>query len=586
MKKIVQKRILGIIHFLRNSEGAFLLVFAVLAGIGAGYGAVIFRWLINSFKFLFFDQGHILFGFMGKYYIIIIPALGGLIVGLMIYFLAKETKGHGVPEVMLSVALLKGKIRFRVALVKALVSSICIGSGGAVGREGPIVQIGSSLGSSIGQIFNLSKNKIRILVACGAGGGIAATFNTPLAGIFFALEVILRDYAPRHVSSVVLSSVVATVISRHYLGNHPAFITPHYEILNISEFAFYILFGFVTAGIAFLFIKTLYKTEDIFDKINIPDYLKPALGGILIGVIGLYYPQIFGVGYETIGLALNGKMLAQIALVLVGLKLIATSLSLGSGGSGGIFAPSLFIGAMSGIAFSKLTYLIAPGMAIPPGAGALVGMGGVFAAAAQAPVTAILIMFEMTGDYKIILPLMTVVIIATIIVKQLSKESIYTEKIVRKGIDIQNIREANLLEVIKVSEAMQRNIITVHPETPVRNAGLLIKNTHHRGFPVIDHNNHLIGVVTYNDINERLKQGRGDDPVREILTHNLIVCHPDETLRMSLEKMGEKNIGRIPVVDPAHPEIMLGLITRKNIIKACNVAIHEVKELREKILME
>jgi len=314
--------------------------------------------------------------------------------------------------------------------------------------------------------------------------------------------------------------------------------------------------------------------------------LKPALGGLLIGVIGLYYPQIFGVGYETIGLALNGEMLAQIALVLVGLKLIATSLSLGSGGSGGIFAPSLFIGAMSGIAFSKLTYLIAPGMAIPPGAGALVGMGGVFAAAAQAPVTAILIMFEMTGDYKIILPLMTVVIIATIIVRQLSKESIYTEKIVRKGIDIQNIREANLLEVIKVSEAMQRNVITVHPETPVRNAGLLIKNTHHRGFPVIDHNNHLIGVVTYNDINERLKQGRGDDPVREILTHNLIVCHPDETLRMSLEKMGEKNIGRIPVVDPAHPETMLGLITRKNIIKACNVAIHEVKKLRDKILME
>jgi len=585
MKNSIQKRIRKFIFFLRNSEGAFLLIFAVLAGLGAGYGAVVFRWLINLFKYLFFDEGQTFFGFMGRYYVIIIPAIGGLIVGLMIYFLAKETKGHGVPEVMLSVALLGGKIRFRVALVKALVSSICIGSGGAVGREGPIVQIGSSLGSSIAQIFKLSKDKGRLLVACGAGGGIAATFNTPLAGIFFALEVILRDYAPRHVSSVVLSSVVATVISRYYLGNHPAFLTPHYEILNISEFAFYVLFGFIAAGIGFLFIKTLYKTEDIFDRIKIPDYFKPAIGGLLIGVIGLYYPQVFGVGYETIGLALNGKILGQMALVLVGLKLIATSLSLGSGGSGGIFAPSLFIGAMSGIAFSKLTYLIAPGMAISPGAGALVGMGGVFAAAAQAPVTAILIMFEMTGDYKIILPLMTVAIIATIVVRRFSKESIYTQKIVRRGVDIQNIREANLLEVIKVSEAMQKNVITVHPDTLVRNAGLLIKNTHHRGFPTLDKNGHLVGVVTYKDINESLKKGEGDHTVKEILTSDLIVCHPDETLRMALEKMGEKNIGRIPVVDPAHPEKMLGLITRKNIIKACNRAIQEVRSLREQLLI-
>ena len=366
MKTIIQKRIQKFVLFLRNSEVAFLLVFAVLAGIGAGYGAVVFRWLINLFKHFFFDEGQTLFGFMGRYYIIIIPALGGLIVGLLVYFLAKETKGHGVPEVMLSVALLGGKIRFRVALVKALVSSICIGSGGAVGREGPIVQIGSSLGSSIARIFKLSKDKGRILVACGAGGGIAATFNAPLAGIFFALEVILRDYAPRHVSSVVLSSVVATVISRYYLGDHPAFLTPHYEILHIPEFAFYALFGFIAGGIGLLFIKTLYKTEDLFDQIKIPDYFKPAIGGLLIGVIGLYYPQVFGVGYETIGWALNGKILGQMALLLVGLKLVATSLSLGSGGSGGIFAPSLFIGAMSGIAFSKLTYLIAPGMGISP----------------------------------------------------------------------------------------------------------------------------------------------------------------------------------------------------------------------------
>lgn len=224
----IKEKTKKLIIYLQASEAAFLFLFSFVIGLGAGFGAIIFRWLISTFKTLFFEQGHNFFQFMGQYYVIFVPAIGGLFVGPLIYLFAREAKGHGVPEVMLAVAALGGKIRPRVAVIKALASSICIGSGGSVGREGPIVQIGSALGSSLGQLLKLSEEKVKILVACGAAGGIAATFNAPLAGIFFGMEVILREYGIRFFSSVVLSAVTATIISRHFLGDHPAFIVPAY----------------------------------------------------------------------------------------------------------------------------------------------------------------------------------------------------------------------------------------------------------------------------------------------------------------------------------------------------------------------
>src|SRR5664279_3516157 len=302
---------------LRTSEAVFLLLFANLIGIGAGFGAIGFRWMISSFHHLFFIQGGTLLSFMGSYFVVLIPAAGGLVVGIIIYFFASETKGHGVPEVMLAVAMGGSKIRPRVAAIKALVSAICIGSGGSVGREGPIVQISSALGSTIGQIFRLSEDKKRILIACGAAGGIAATFNAPLAGIFFGLEVILREYGTRYFSSVVLSAVTATVISRTFLGSSPAFITPPYELLSSYDILFYVVLGLLSALVGWLFIKGLYKCEDLFDAIKIPYYLKPAVGGLLLGFIGLYFPQIFGVGYPSIEQTLNGQLGPMLVLGLI-----------------------------------------------------------------------------------------------------------------------------------------------------------------------------------------------------------------------------------------------------------------------------
>ncbi len=567
-KNTLRTTLYKLVRFLRRSDTAFLLIFAAITGIGAGYGAVVFRWLIHLLNRLFFDGGKTAFSFLGGYYVLIIPAIGGLIVGLITHYLAPETKGHGVPEVMFAIDKQGGRIRFRVALIKAIVSSISIGSGGSVGREGPIVQIGSSLGSSMGQLFRLPKEKIKILVACGAGGGIAATFNAPMAGIFFALEVIMRDYSPRNISSIVLSSVIATVVSRGYLGNNPAFIIPAYQMHGAWEIIFYMAFGLLAAGAGFLFIRVLYKTEDLFNILPVPKYIYPAIGGLIVGAIGLWYPQVFGVGYDTIELALYGKVTTILALILLFAKLIATSITLGSGGSGGVFAPSLFIGAMLGVAFSKLTLILFPDAGIEPGASALIGMAAVFAAAAYAPISSILFLFELTGDYKIILPLMAAVIIAYLVIHRLSPESIYTLKLARRGHSIKNRQRTDLLEYILVEEAMSRKVISVRDDQLVEEAGLMIKETRHRGFPVVDSNNRLCGIITHKDINKAMAKGLGKHPINEIMTKDVITCTPDENLRHALEKLGTRNIGRSPVTDPGNPGTIVGIITRKNIISA------------------
>jgi CIC family chloride channel protein len=575
----IKEKIKQLILYLQYSETSFLLIFSVAVGLGAGFGAVIFRWLINNFKVLFFEQGHNIFQFMGPYYVILIPAIGGLIVGPLIYFFAREAKGHGVPEVMLAVATMGGRIRPRVAVIKSLASSICIGSGGSVGREGPIVQIGSALGSSLGQLFKLSEEKVKILVACGAAGGIAATFNAPLAGIFFALEVILGEYGFKFFSSVVLSSVTATVISRSFLGDHPAFMVPPYRLLSVWEIPLYFIFGFLAAFTALLFIKSIYKCEDIFDSWKITEYTKPAFGGLIIGSIGLFFPQIFGVGYEAIELALYGKIAIGLVSILVLVKILATSVTLGSGGSGGVFAPSLFIGAMLGESFGKLTQLIVPSIAIPSGACALVGMGAVFAGASHAPISAILIMFEMTGNYMIILPLMITCIISTVVVRRFTGESIYTLKLRRRGIDIQRGRGLDIMESITVSDTMVKNVITIDENTAIRNADLMLKSTHlHRVFPVVDLKGNLVGMVTRKDISESLNSGRVETLVNEIMTRDIIVCYPDENLKAALQKLGEKNIGRIPVVERGNPNHIIGLITREGIIAAYNEALVKRKK--------
>jgi chloride channel protein, CIC family len=567
-----------VIHYLRNINASYFLIFSILVGIGAGFGAILFRWLIQSFHHLFFIDGENALEFLGRYYIILIPAIGGLIIGPLIHFFAREAKGHGVPEVISSMVVNGGKIRFRVPFVKAIASSICIGSGGSVGREGPIIQIGSALGSAVGQFFKLDEEKTKTLVACGAAAGIAATFNAPLGGIFFALEVILREYVLRNLSSVVLSSVTATVISRHFLGDSPAFQIPVFQFNGFLDIPFYFIFGVLSALTAWLFIKVLYRSEDIFNNLKIPEYIKPALGGLIIGAIALFFPQILGVGYEVIENSINEGMALGAVVMLVFLKIIATSVTLGSGGSGGIFAPSLFIGALLGEAFGKVISLLFPMVVIPPGAFGLVGMAAVFAGASHAPISAILLLFEMTGNYKILPPLMITCVISVVLVRWMTKYSIYTLKLMRKGINIDQHRVVDFMEYIPVSEAMVLNVIAVMQSSTVKSVGLKIKSTNHRGFPVLDGNGKLVGIVTRKDINKALGKGAAESAVGKVMTRELTVCFPDESLKTALHKMAERNVGRLPVVNREDNEHMVGLITRKSIMKAYNQALERDKK--------
>ena len=326
---------------------------------------------------------------------ILIPAAGGLLVAPLVYRFAREAKGHGVPEVMTAVVARGGRIRPRVTIVKALASSICIGSGGSVGREGPIVQIGSAIGSTFGQILRLSPGDIRLLVACGAAGGISGTFNAPLAGVLFSMEIILHRYTGRSFGLVALSSVTSAAIAHAFFGDSAIFNIPSYELVSAWEFPLHVLLGIIAAFVASVFVAVLYKSEDLFEALKFPAYLKPVLGGLAVGLIGVFYSQIFGVLYLTIDFTMAGSLALSLLLPLVLIKILATSLTLGSGG---VFAPSLFMGAVLGGAFGNISHEFLPGITGPEGAYVLVGMAAVFAAAARAPATSIVILFEMTRD--------------------------------------------------------------------------------------------------------------------------------------------------------------------------------------------
>jgi CIC family chloride channel protein len=557
-------------------ERVVLVLTALIVGVGAGVGAVVFRWLIQSIREFSFTGAPSALGLEGRYYVVLIPAIGGLVVGPLTYFFAREAKGHGVPEVMEAVALRGGRIRPIVGLIKALASSICIGTGGSVGREGPIVQIGSAWGSTVGQWLHFSDERVRNLVACGAAGGIAATFNAPVAGVIFALEVILQEFSAGYFSTVVISSVTASVISRMALGDVPAFPVPDYSLISVWELPLYAVLGVVAAFVAAAFIFLLYKAEDVFDGWRFPEYLKPAVGGLGVGVIGLFLPQILGVGYEEIeSTLLNPGDLTLLAALLVA-KLVVTSVTLGSGGSGGVFAPALFMGAMVGGAYGQGVHQIFPHITASAGAYALVGMAAVFAGAARAPITAILILFEMSDDYLIILPLMLSTVVCTLLAEHLSPESIYTVKLVRRGVRLALGRDIDVMQGVFVKEAMTplSDLDAVHSDMSVEELAQRFDDTRHHGFPVLDEKGELCGVVTLRDLEEALHRGDiGPMTVADIATTTPVTAYPDEPLWVALKRLGVRDVGRLPVIDRENPRKLLGVLRRRDVIRAYNLGI-------------
>ena len=569
---------------LEPSSELVLVLTALIVGLGAGLGAIITTYLIRAVGWVGYEWFPNVTEGWGKAYVLIVPAVGGLFVGPLVYFFAREAKGHGVPEVMEAVALKGGRIRPRVAIVKSIASALTIGSGGSVGREGPIVQIGAGLGSTLGQLLHLSDNRIRTLVACGAAGGIAATFNAPIAGVFFALEIILGEITIQGISAVVISAVAASVVGRIAFGDYPAFaVSSQYGVASLWEFAFYPLLGLAAALLGVVYTRAVYAAEDVFDAWKrAPEWVKPAVGGLLLGVFAFAYPlftgltwdevpPIYGVGYEVIEMALANNVLLWAAAVLIIGKLVATSLTLGSGGSGGVFAPSLFTGALLGAGFETLLKFLFPSVVAPQGAYALLGMAGVFAASTHAPITAVLMLFELTGDYKLILPLMLTVVVATLVSRSIMKgESIYTLKLTRRGIRIKRGRDVDLMEGVLVVDVMKTNTTTINKNVSAAALADLFLQTNQHAFPVLDDDGKLYGIVSLSDY-RRACQGKTpleELTVKDIATSHPVVAFPDESMQVVMQRMAPRDLSRIPVVSRDDQREFLGVIRRNDIVRA------------------
>ena len=442
-----------------------LATMAMGVGAGAGLGAAVFRWMVFGATWLvtgndqFGQQGHagsLHLPGLGIWFVLVVPILGGLFYGPLVQRFAREARGHGVPEVMLAVSEDGGRIRPPVTIVKAIASAITIGVGGSVGREGPIVQIGSALASTLGQLVRMSESRLRIIVACGAAGGIAATFNAPLTGLFFAFEIVLRELSLDALVATGLAAVTGDIISRAIFGSAPFFTgIPHG--LSVSNDTTYLLVAVLAlaAGLIGIGFKTfLYWLEDFVDELwkGRPEWARPAVGGVALGALLLAVPQMYGVGYPVMDNAVGGHVVLGLIILFGVCKVLATSLTLSIGGSGGVFAPSLFVGAMTGMAFGTLAHDVFGSAVGPPALYAVVAMGGVFAAAAQAPLTAVASVAEMTGNFSITLPIILTCGIAAGVSKAISYGSVYTTKLLRRGIDIERPRPTDALQALTVAD--------------------------------------------------------------------------------------------------------------------------------------
>jgi CIC family chloride channel protein len=571
----------GFAWFRENPTG--LAVLAVLIGVGAGLGAVAFRYMITGFTYLLTGHSdysaaghavHPLVPALGIWFVVLVPVIGGLVYGPLVDRFAREARGHGVPEVMLAVAEQGGRIRPRVAVVKSLASALCIGSGGSVGREGPIVQIGSALGSTLGQALRFPESQMKLLVACGAAGGISATFNTPIAGVFFALELILRDFEAGSFGAVVLASIAADIVGRAAFGSEPFLQLPSFQLASFFEYPLYLGLGLLAALAGVGFIRVLYGMEDVVDRLwRWPEWLRPAVGGIFLGVLLLVLPQMYGVGYPVFESGIRGQFTLGFLLVLLAGKMLATSLSIAIGGSGGVFAPSLFQGAMLGTAYGMIVGRLFPGITAPAGAYGLVGMGAVFAAAARAPITAAIIIFELTGEYRIILPLMFAIVVAAGLSRLLTRDTIYTLKLRRRGIALSHGRRRDPMSELHVADAMQRLPEALPESTTLRDAIPRFAAGDIEGLPVVDDSGQLLGVLSRDLIVRIMRDENPDTPVGALARRSTTV-REDASLERALSLLVKERAG-LPVL-AAQDGTVVGWLSHHDVLSAYTRRLEEI----------
>lgn len=506
----------------------------------------------------------------------LIPAIGGIISGIIVYTFAPEAEGHGTDAVIRSFHKLRGIIRTRVPIVKMITSAVTIGSGGSAGREGPIAQIGAGFGSALASLFKLPDRDRRILVVCGVAGGIGSIFRSPFGGAIFAVEVLYkRDYEVEAIIPAFISSVTAYVIfialmkfSTGTLMTFHIFITPEVKVHSFLEMPIYLILGVLSAFFGILYIKSFYTTHNLFKRLNIPNHVKPAIGGLLAGVIGFFIPQALGMGYGYVQKVIDGDLVIDAIILAIFGKILATSFTIGSGGSGGVFGPSVVIGSFVGGAVGYIFHELFPDIVIQPEGYILVGMASFIAGACKTPIAAILMTVEMTGGYELLPALM---LSATVSYLLTGDYTIYIEQVPTRAESPAHRSEmlVDLLEEIKVKDAMvpAEKVVTVSPDDTVLDVLKLIERTGYIGYPVVE-NGKLVGVITFEDVEKVPIEDRAKTKVRDVMTTDLIVAYPDEDLRSALAKIVNHNIGRLLVVPRDDNTKLLGIITKGDIIKA------------------
>ncbi len=564
-----------------KAQFRMVLISFLAAGVGllAGLVAFVLYRLIGLFTNLFFfhrwsfDFTSARLNTLGPW-VILIPVIGGIVVGFMAKYGSDKIKGHGIPEAMEAVLINRSRIQPRVAILKPISAAIAIGTGGPFGAEGPIIQTGGALGSLIGQVVHTTASERKVLLACGAAAGMSATFNTPIAGVILAIELLLFEFKSRSFIPLVIASTLATAIHMQLLGAGPMFTVKTMDFGIPHALPFYLVLGGLCGLAAVAFSKLLYWVEDQFEKLPVDELWWPAIGALGLGIIGYFVPRVLGVGYDTIGDILNANLALKLLLVVMIAKAAALVISLGSGTSGGLLAPMFMSSAAMGGAFAIAVDKIFPAANLSAGAFALVAMGAVFGAASRATFTFIIFAFEITRDYNSVLPLMLVSVIADgIAMLLMPKASIMTEKLARRGLRIHQDYEADVLQQVSVAETMDRDIPVVPASTRVGEVADRIARRdpalRHQGMIVTDAEGKLAGVVTRGDILRALdRDPQGNMTVLEAGSRHVIVTYPDEVLHEASEKMLRHDIGRLPVVDPKDPGKVVGYLGRKGIMAA------------------
>jgi CIC family chloride channel protein len=552
---------------------------AVVVALAAGAGVMVFKWMYEGLG----DAAHWLEP-IGTAGILLLPVVGGLVVGLISRYLIGVERHHGVAGIMEAVALGGGRLRFWRIPQKMIAAAASIGCGASVGPEDPSVQIGANFGSMIGQALHLSEERIRTLVAAGAAGGIAAAFNAPIAGVFFALEIIIGEIGGSHLGLIVLASVVSAAFTRSVAGLKPEFSVPAYALHSPWELPLYLLLGLAAGVVSAAYIRGVMGAGRFFRHLRVPRWTKPAIGGLVVGIVALRLPEVRGVGYETVTVILRGVQAnAWLLLAFVAGKLLLTPISTGSGFLGGVFAPALFLGAALGGAFGHLASAVFPVLGLDAPAFGMVGMAAVLAGAVRCPLTATLLLFEMTDDYRIILPVLLAVVVSQGVSRRLQRESVYTAQLASKGIRLEHGRDVDVLEGIMVSEVMRTQFSLLRDTDSLQKAIEILSKIHRNGLPVVDANDDLYGILTVGDIERAHAAGATDDmPLGPYCTREVIVTYPDEPIGDALRRMAPGEVGRLPVVSRDDPKKVVGLLRRTDLVRAYDAALSRRAAARQR----